>query len=37
MVNPGSLTSPRDDKPASVAILDVDDEQDISCTFVPVD
>ncbi|WP_027177263.1 metallophosphoesterase family protein [Maridesulfovibrio hydrothermalis] len=37
MLNPGSLTSPRDDKPACVAIVDVDDEHNMECSFIPVD
>ncbi|WP_035074681.1 YfcE family phosphodiesterase [Maridesulfovibrio zosterae] len=37
MLNPGSLTSPRDDLPPSVAIVSVDDEENMECTFIPVD
>ncbi|WP_419781333.1 metallophosphoesterase family protein [Maridesulfovibrio sp.] len=37
MLNPGSLTSPRDERPPCVAIVEVDDEHNMECSFVPVD
>lgn len=36
MLNPGSLTSPRDDKPASVAIIEVENSEIALCSFIPV-
>ncbi|MBI9112066.1 YfcE family phosphodiesterase [Maridesulfovibrio ferrireducens] len=37
MLNPGSLTSPRDNKPPSVAILEVAENMNLFCSFIPVD
>jgi len=37
LLNPGSLTSPRDGRPPCVAIVEVDAEQNMECLFIPVD
>ncbi|WP_432738407.1 metallophosphoesterase family protein [Maridesulfovibrio sp. FT414] len=37
MLNPGSLTSPRDDRPPCVAIVKVDANKQMDCSFIPID